>query len=278
MSTELSIFCRFRVIRQLLLAAFLLPGFAGHAPVYAQEDPVLAIINDFELRASDIDALIAGMALGEQVSIRSDLEKFAESLIQEEVLFQYVLKKRLSEEPELREEIKTLAGNHVIEKFVTSKTAVAEAEVQEYYDANTSAIRGETIELSHILKESLAECESIAARISDGESFEDLARQYSIHESSAENGGLLGSVMNHEGPLGFEQKLFEISENEPHIFESEDGCHVMLVKGRNTPPLPKLELVAPAIENLLMREKEIAALQALIEDAHNEIEVIRPEQ
>jgi len=273
-SRGLNIFSRLRVVRQLLLAFCLLPGFS----VYAQDDPILAIINDFELRASDIDALISGMALGEQVSIRSDLEKFAESLIQEEVLFQYVLKKRLSEEPELRDELKTLAVNHLIDKFVTRKTGVTEAEVQAYYDANTSAIRGETIELSHILKETLAECESISARIEKGESFKDLARQLSLHESSAENGGLLGSVMNHEGPLGFEQQLFEIPENEPHIFESSEGCHVMLVTGRNTPPLPELELVAPAIENLLMREKEIAALQTLIEQAHSEIEVIRPEQ
>jgi len=87
-----NILSRFFMFRQLLLVILiLLPCLAAYAQ---DDDPVLAIINDFELRASDISALISGMALGEQVSIRSDLDKFAESLIQEEVLFQYVLKKR----------------------------------------------------------------------------------------------------------------------------------------------------------------------------------------
>lgn len=265
------------MLRQLLLAVLILPCMATVA--YAQDDDqVLAIINDYELRASDIDAILSGMALGEQVSIRSDLDKFAESLIQEEVLFQYVLKKRLNEEPELREQIKTLAVNHVIDKFVTQHTAVSEAEIQAYYDANTSAIRGETIQVSQILKEKREECDAITARLDKGESFEDLAQEFSIHESSAAAGGFLGSMMNHEGPLGFEQELFDIPLNEYRTFESSDGCHIVQVNGRDTPELPELELVAPAIEGLLSRQKEIDAVEALVEQANNEIEVIRPEQ
>jgi len=264
------------MFRQLLLVILiLLPCLAAYAQ---DDDPVLAIINDFELRASDISALISGMALGEQVSIRSDLDKFAESLIQEEVLFQYVLKKRLSEEPELREQIKTLAVNHLIDKFVTQNTIVTPAEIQAYYDANTSAIRGETIQVSQILKEKREECDAITARLDKGESFEDLAQEFSIHEASAAAGGFLGSMMNHEGPLGFEQELFEIPLNEYRTFESSDGCHIVQVNGRDTPPLPELELVAPAIEGLLSRQKEIVAVEALVEQANNEIEVIRPEQ
>ena len=83
--------------------------------------------------------------------------------------------------------------------------------------------------------------------------------------------------MNHDGPLGFEQRLFEIPQNEPTLFDSDDGCHIVVVTGSETPPLPPLENVAPAIEGLLQRELEIAALQALMDRAHSEVEVVRPE-
>ena len=153
---------------------------------------------------------------------------------------------------------------------------VSDAEIEAYYQANAGAIRGETVQVSHILTETREECDAIMLRIEKGESFAELASQHSIHESSAVNGGVLGSIMNHDGPLGFEQELFEIPQNQLTLFESDEGCHVVLVTGSETPPLPPIENVAPALENLLKREKEIEALTALFERAHAKIEVIRP--
>jgi len=247
-------------------------------PAMAQEDDTLAIINDYKLRMSDVNAQIATMPLGDQVSIRADPEKFAESLIQEEVLFQFALKDSAENDPQLREELKELIVNHVIDKFVTQKVIVSDAEIEEFYNSNTGAIRGETVQVSHILTETKEECTALFARLEQGESFAELATQYSIHERSAANGGALGSMMNHDGPLGFEQELFEIPQNEYTLFESSEGCHIVVITGRETPPLPPLENVKPGIENLLKREKEIAALQTLIERAHSSIEVIRPEE
>jgi len=259
------------------LAVHLVLGVATFVnPAMAQEDDTLAIINDYQLKMSDVNALISTLPLGDQVSIRSDPEKFAESLIQEEVLFQFALKDSSENDPELREELKELIVNHVIDKFVTQKVAVSDAEIEEFYDSNTSAIRGETVQVSHILTETKEECTALFARLEQGESFAELATQYSIHERSAANGGALGSMMNHDGPLGFEQELFEIPENEYKLYESSDGCHIVVITGRETPPLPPLENVKPGIENLLKREKEIEALQTLIERAHSSIEVIRP--
>lgn len=258
------------------LAVHLVLGATGFVkPAMAQEDDTLAIISDYRLKMSDVNALIATMPLGDQVSIRSDPEKFAESLIQEEVLFQFALKDS-ADNSELRDELKELIVNHVIDKYVTQQTGVSDTEIEEFYNGNTSAIRGETVQVSHILTETKEECTALLERLDQGESFADLATQYSIHERSAQNGGALGSMMNHDGPLGFEQELFEIPENQYTLYESSEGCHIVVITGRETPPLPPLENVEPGIRNLLAREKEIAALQTLIERAHNSIEVIRP--
>jgi len=204
-----------------VIAAVIVAGVGVSTLAYSQEDAVLAIINDFELRASDVNSQISTMPLGDQVTIR-------------------------------------------------------DAEIETYYENNTGAIRGETVQVSHILTETRDECDAILLRLQQGESFTELASQYSIHERSAVNGGELGSIMNHDGPLGFEQELFEIPQNQHTIFESDEGCHVVLITGSETPPLPPIENVAPALENLLKREKEIEALTKLFERAHDKIEVIRP--
>lgn len=241
-----------------------------------EDNPPIAIINDYVLTQEYINSLITQMALGDQVSIRADIEKFAESLIQEEVLFQFALANGFDNDESLRAEVKTLVVNRLIENHVTSKLNITPEAIEKFYNENTGAIRGETVEVSQILTETRNECEALQQRLTDGESFATLAEQYSIHESSATSGGVVGSIMNHDGPLGFEQQLFQLPHNQPTLFNSEDGCHIIVVTGSETPPLPPLENVAPAIENLLKRELEIEALQTLMDRAHSKVDVVRP--
>jgi len=249
---------------------------APEADANVEADPIVAIINDYVIKSSDINAQIVQMPLGDQVSIRSDPEKFAESLVQEEVLFQYVLSNDFADEAELRTQVKTTIVNHLIDKHVTQKLIVPAEDIEQFYNENLGAIRGETVEVSQIVTDTREECESLQSRLADGELFATLAEKYSIHERSAQNGGVVGSLMNHDGPLGFEQKLFEIPQNVPTLFDSEEGCHLVVVTDSNTPPLPPLENVASGIENLLKREIEIAELQALMERAHEQVTVVRP--
>ena len=269
------------LLRTALLQGVLLLGASvallpDIGQVLAEEDPVVAIINDYVIKYSDINAQIAQMPLGDQVSIRSDPEKFAESLIQEEVLFQYVLGNGFADEESLRAEIKTTVVNHLIDKHVTQKLVISDEEIEKFYNENTSAIRGETVEVSQILTETREECEALQVRLANGESFAELATQYSQHERSAENGGVVGSLMNHEGPLGFEQHLFGLPHHEPTLFESEEGCHLVVITGQTTPPLPPLENVASGIEGLLLRQLEIEVLQELMERANQQVTVVRP--
>ncbi|OED41723.1 hypothetical protein AB833_09260 [Chromatiales bacterium (ex Bugula neritina AB1)] len=245
--------------------------------VYAQqaEDPVLATVNEHEITQSYVNTQIAKMPLGDQVSVRSNVEKFVESLIQEEVLFQSVFNDGFASEPELRDEVKALVANHLIEKYVSNRPAVTEQEVAAFYDENTSAIRNETVNASHILTNTRAECEALQAQVNAGGNFAELARNHSIHTDSAVNGGAIGSFMNHAGPLGFEVPMFQMQPGETQLFESEDGCHLVTITSRTTPPLPSLENVAPRILELLTRQREQDALRELIESANRKVTVSR---
>ena len=80
-------------IRQLTFWLMLttVHGLASVSAALAQYDPVIAKVNEHEIRVSYVKGQIAKMPLGDQVSVRSNPEQFAESLIQEEVFFQFML-------------------------------------------------------------------------------------------------------------------------------------------------------------------------------------------
>ena len=113
------------------------------------------------------------------------------------------------------------------------------------------------------------------ATIESDADFEAAARGRSLHRESADKGGDIGLYMNHDGPLGFETKFFEMQVGDMRVFESGDGCHLVRIMERVTPPMPPLEQVAPRIRVLIERGQQIKLLRELIEKASATIKVER---
>ena len=249
-------------------------GVTGLAAA-AQSDPVIARVNNHEIRESYVNTRIAKLSLGEQVSVRSNPAQFVESIVQEEVLFQSMLATDFSAQPDLREVVKALVVNHLIEQHVTQKLTVSAEEIADFYATNTSSIRGELVQVSQILVATSQQAAALKDKVEAGESFAALAARHSMHDESAANGGALGSFMNHAGPLGFETEVFRMQPGELAVFESDEGWHLVKVTERLIPALPPLENVAPRIRALLRRQKEIDALRDLMQRSHRHVDVVR---
>ncbi len=243
-----------------LLCLCLLPvvGAQAQAP-----DPVVGKVNDHDIRLSYLYQKIETLPLGEQIDIRDQLSRFLESVIQEEVLFQSMLRTSFEDEPELREQVKALVVEHLIEKYVAKRLQVTEADVEHYYRENASVIRNENIQVRHIVLPTREACEALQAKIDSEATFIELAKSHSLHASGKE-GGDLGRYMRHPGPLGFEEQWFDMQVDEMRIFESSEGCHLVRVVDRVTPALPPLEAVQERIRFVLRRNKEISLLHTLI--------------
>ncbi|GAB3477576.1 SurA N-terminal domain-containing protein [Marinomonas epiphytica] len=112
---------------------------------------------------------------------------------------------------------------------------VTDAELQQAYNVAISGEVQEERSAAHILIETsdpssdeaqqrLAEIE---AKLASGESFEDLAAQYSDDIGSKNDGGNLGYVT--KGSMGdaFENKLFSMSEGDVEAVETEYGLHLI---------------------------------------------------
>lgn len=262
-----------RVIASTMLYVVASVGWSAEQ----QSDPVVASINDHKIYLSYIYQQIESLPLGEQVAIRDRLERFIESIVQEEVLLQSMIATDFRNEPELREQIKNAVADYLIKKHVSQRIRVTDREIEQYYRDNASVIRDERVQVSHILMKSRDECEAMLKRINSSEEFAELARQHSLHKDSAEKGGDIGSYMNHPSGLGFEERFFEMKNGDMRVFESSDGCHVVRVTDRITPPMPPLAKVSERIREIIDREKEIELLSSLIESSSRTVEVIRQE-
>ena len=253
------------VLGSLLIAGWMLmPVSQAQTPNPAEApDPVVGKVNDHDIRLSYLYQKIETLPLGEQIDVRDQLHRFLESVIQEEILFQSMLRTGFQDEPELREQLKTSVVEFLVEKYVAKRLKVTDSAVERYYHDNTSVIRNETIRVRQIVLPTREACEALMVKIDSEAAFIELAKTHSQH-ASAQDGGDLGRYMRHAGPLGFEEQWFDMAVDEMRIFASPEGCHLVRVVDRITPPLPPLEEVQERIRFILQRNQEISLLRALI--------------
>ncbi|UCB54055.1 MAG: SurA N-terminal domain-containing protein [Thiotrichales bacterium] len=83
--------------------------------------------------------------------------------------------------------------------------------------------------------------EEIRQRLNDGESFEDLAKEYSEDPGSAKQGGDLGWVATGEMVKSFEDTLFSMNKGEvSDVVETQFGLHLIKLDDVRTPEVQTL--------------------------------------
>ena len=238
-------------------------------------DPVVAKVNQHAIHLSYVYQKIESLPLGEQIDIRQQIERFVDSVIQEEILLQSMLRNDFQSEPELRERVKTTVAEYLIHKYVKARLEVSEETIQAYYREHASVIRGEELRVRQILLASHDACEAMRKKIDSEATFVRLAKAHSLDRASAPEGGDLGYFMRHPGALGFEPAWFDMQPGEMRIFASPQGCHLIRVVDRITPPLPPLEQVRERIQFVSQRNQEIALLRELIDRQARDITIER---
>ncbi|MEA5444570.1 SurA N-terminal domain-containing protein [Gammaproteobacteria bacterium AB-CW1] len=100
--------------------------------------------------------------------------------------------------------------------------------------------------------------ESLRQRLADGESFEDLAREYSDDTLSGEEGGSLGWVLPGDMVDAVDEVIFTLEAGEvSEVVESEFGLHLVRVDEIETPePLPFEEARDELLADLRQTEAE----------------------
>lgn len=266
---------------QLMLVGMMVTGTPLH-PVArgaevdpAESDPVVARVNDHEIHLSAVYESIESLPLGDQIDVRDQLERFIDSVVREEVLFQFVLGSDFQGAPELRARIKQEILDHLITTQITERIQINDDDIRRYYEENLELLSHAHVRASQIVLASNAECAEMRRHIKTEAMFQDQARTLSLHRETAERGGDMGYFMKIKGPLGFEEQLFDMTRGEMRIFPSEDGCRLVRLTERDDPTGPPLEEVQEGIIQALTRQQEARLLLDLLERASRAVRVER---
>lgn len=239
-----------------------------------ESDPVVARVDGTPIRLSYVYQHIESLPLGDQIDVRDQLDRFTESVIQEQLLFQYALN-QLDEDLEFREQIKTLVLSNLIERHVKSRIDITEKQVEAYYRDNRNKMSSEHWRVHQIPLHLGTQCEALMPQITSLESFTELARKYSKDPGLASQGGDMGYVMRQQNVLGLGEALFALPLNKVHRVDSENACHLIWISEYLKSPIPKLDEIRDRIYQALVNQQEVSLLNSLLESASRNVMVER---
>ena len=111
----------------------------------------------------------------------------------------------------------------------------------------------------------VAELESLRQRVLAGESFELLAREHSDSETR-HVGGALGWVTRGQLSPDLDRVLFELEEGVPsEPIVSAEGVHLFFIATGLSDTIPSFETVRESIQRTLVQERQLIALQELVD-------------
>lgn len=165
----------------------------------------------------------------------------------------------------------------ILESDVLADARVDEAAAREFYDENPSFFETpDQVRASHILvltqgatdderAEARETIEMILGRLQDGESFEELAQQYS-EDGTAQRGGDLGFFGRGQMVGEFEQAAFNLDVGQTSgIVETQFGYHIVRVTDRMDAGIQSFDEVQGQIEQFLGQEQQQNAFESYIE-------------
>jgi hypothetical protein len=198
-----------------------------------------------------------------------------------EILDQY-LQQRGSSLQRFKEKIKSnLITQAVYENLIYPKITLLTAEVEAYYEDNEAEFAVPAkVELGEILfliegkdrREVQAKAEQVLARLQKGDSFEELAKEFS-EGPTASKGGQIGSFNRGTMNPALEDVAFTLEVGEiSGIIESDFGFQIIKVLDRSEATLKPLSEVRPRITQILYQKKAVPEierfLKQLIQDSY----------
>lgn len=189
----------------------------------------------------------------------------------------------LEVEPMLRGRLEQEMIMALRDSVILTDTVISEDELRELFvtEAPGAQVRarhilfGFPLQATEAQRDSVrAEAQQIRDRLAAGESFEDLARQYSQDPGSASNGGDLGFFQRQEMVEPFAVAAFSLEPGElSEVVETPMGFHVIRTEEKET---PSFEDVAPQFRQQMIQVRNVQAeslyVATMAEEAGLEIE------
>jgi peptidyl-prolyl cis-trans isomerase C len=259
----------------LLIAAFI--GLVS-LPAVAADDPVVARVNDVDIKQSDLD--FAATEVGQRLVSLPAIDR-------KRVLLQYVIENELmagAGQKDSLDKTESFPGRVAYHQRralrdaffdVKISDAVTEADAKKIFDEKIGELKPEQeMHARHILVATEEEAKGVAERLKKGEDFAALAKEKS--KDAGAEGGDLGFFTKGQMVKPFEDAAFALDVGEiSEPVQTQFGWHIIKIEEKRDQPLPTFDQVKEAIIAQLIQAKAQEVVTGLRDAA--KIEVIDPE-
>jgi peptidyl-prolyl cis-trans isomerase C len=264
----------------LLLATALLAA----APLGAQTpapatppDPVVARVNDQEIRLSDLAEAAEGLPAQYRAMPRQVLfPLLTDQLIDRAAVAAMARSQGLDRDPAVQRQI-ARAAESTLENAMMSREiapAITEEAIHARYDAEIAGKPGEEeVRARHILVATEADANKVLEDLKAGGDFAAIAKARSSDPGAAAQGGDLGFFKKGDMVPEFADMAFSLKPGEtaPRPVKTQFGWHVIKVEERRNAPAPTFEEAHDGLRQKIIQE----GVQKLVASARATVKVER---
>jgi foldase protein PrsA len=162
----------------------------------------------------------------------------------------------------------SLLQEKLTKKVTEEAKTVSATDVEEYYDKNKNRFaQPERRDLRVVLTKDEAKAAEAKQALESGESWKQVAKEYSIDEASKAQGGKMPSVAKGQQDKAFEDAIFAAQKGELEgPVKTQFGWYVFEVEKIIPASQQSLEQARETIKNLLRSERQQKSLDAFIKD------------
>jgi foldase protein PrsA len=153
--------------------------------------------------------------------------------------------------------LKNIEMNLSIEALIEPSITITDEEIEAYFEENKDDFNeAEQVKASHILVATEEEANDVLAKIQSGDSFEELAKEYSTDTVSATNGGDLGYFTKYDMVEEFSNAAFSLDINEvSEPVKTTYGYHIIKVTDKKDAKIATLEDSKDEVKEILKDQK-----------------------
>ncbi|HSV29539.1 MAG TPA: peptidylprolyl isomerase [Candidatus Omnitrophota bacterium] len=238
--------------RRGALALGLIAGLAAMPAFAADKDPVVAVVNGTEIRASAVQAYQRN--LPPQVAMQAPFEALLEIVINNHLVYEAAKKDNVQADPEIQELVRQFERQQVVKTWVGRKVRaeVTDEALKKAYDAALATYKpSEEVHARHVLTESEGEAKKIIGELKKGGDFAAIAKAKSIDPSAKQNGGDLGYFSKEEMVPQFAEAAFAMKPGEISAkpVKTQFGWHVIKVEDKRMSTPPTFDQAKPALRD-----------------------------
>ena len=213
---------------------------------------------------------LEGEAMGVQVTdqeIETELDKLKQQYFKgDEQKYSAELAKQGLTDEDVRNELRTRILTNKIYEAVTKKVTVSDADIQAYYDKNSTQYQQPASrDVRHILVKNEALAQKLHDQIQGGADFAKLAEKYTQDQASKADGGKFTAFKGRTA-APFDKFVFSAKTGDlSDPIKTEFGWHIIEVLSAVKPPTTTpLDQVKDSIKPTVLQTKQNAAMKAWI--------------